>query len=216
MTGAIFAGLRQGLDRSAGCEGAGDASERAKHPARGAGEGVPFRLRVEAPPAGTATKQADLDLPGADRRCHQILSSRDAGVRDRQPRRQIICSVDDKIPTREDVGGVLRIQPTLKRNDLDVAVQGVQTLCSGCSLGSTKISFSEDDLALQIRKRDVIEIKQSQTPCAGGRQIEGGGCADTSQARDQDTRTLQGLLTGAAEFPQYEVPGVAFDFPVGE
>ncbi|KAK0339625.1 hypothetical protein LTR94_033778, partial [Friedmanniomyces endolithicus] len=64
------------------------------------------------------------------------------------------------IPSREDVGGVRCIQLAIERDEFDVAVQSVQPLCSGRDLGPTEISFRENNLALQVRKRDVIEIEK--------------------------------------------------------
>jgi hypothetical protein len=72
------------------------------------------------------------------------------------------------------------------------------------------------DLPLEVRQRHMIEIDnpdRSDTRCG---QIEDDGAAQSAGPHYQYARCYQPGLAGASHLAQHNVPGIAFEFFIGQ
>ena len=73
-----------------------------------------------------------------------------------------------------------------------------------------------DDLALQIRFVDDVEVDEAEGAYPGGGEVEGEGGAEASGADGEDPGGLELLLAFHADLGEEEVAGVAGDLFVGQ
>ena len=69
-----------------------------------------------------------------------------------------------------------------------------------------------DNLALEIRGIDVVEVHQPEMADPGRREIEGHRRAQPAAAHDQHPGLLQSLLAGEPNFGKDDVPAVPNQF----
>ena len=73
-----------------------------------------------------------------------------------------------------------------------------------------------DDLALQVRQRDMVVVDDAQRPDAGRREVLQHGRAESAGSDHEHARAFQLLLAGAADLGQHDVTRVALEFDLGE
>src|SRR5262245_6278912 len=84
--------------------------------------------------------------------------------------------------------------------------------CRALDLGRADVRGAVDHLPLQVRQRDRIVVDDAERAHPGSREIHERRRAEPAGADDQDTRALERGLTRSADFVQYDVAGVTFEF----
>ncbi len=100
--------------------------------------------------------------------------------------------------------------------DVGVPVQALDHLLGGVDLEHSDGVRGVDDLALQIRFVDDVEVDEAERADAGGGEVEGEGGAEAAGADAEDARGLELLLAFHADLGQDEVARVACDLFVGQ
>jgi hypothetical protein len=73
-----------------------------------------------------------------------------------------------------------------------------------------------DDLALQVRRVDLVELDDAERAHAGGGQVEQRRAAQPAGAHDQHLGVLESLLPGHPDVRDDEVAAVALDLFLAE
>ena len=101
-------------------------------------------------------------------------------------------------------------------HDVGVPVQALDRLLGGVDLEHADRVLGVDDLALQIRFVDDVEVDQAEGADAGGGEVEGEGSAEAAGADAEDLRRLELLLAFHADLREDQVARVAGDLFVGQ
>ncbi len=126
--------------RGEAADGRGQRAEHAQLRAIVAILGVE-RIADEAAIAGPGAEQPDLPLELHRGRRDQRNAERDAGVADRQPRREIVAAVDDQVVAAEQLVGIVRVDPLLDRLRVDEMVEPLHELQRQLRLGLAGIAL---------------------------------------------------------------------------
>ena len=95
------------------------------------------------------------------------------------------------------------------QDHLDVRVDLGDRLLGGLGLGLADVGDAVDDLALQVRLVDRVEVHDAERADARRGQIEQGRRAEAARAHDENLRVLQALLPGHAHVGDNQVARVA-------
>ena len=98
---------------------------------------------------------------------------------------------------------------SLCRIDVDVRVDLGDRLLGGLGLGLAHVGDAVDDLALQVRLVDRVEVHDAERADAGRGQVEQRRRAEAARAHDEHLRVLQALLPGHADVGDDQVARVA-------
>ena len=148
----------------------------------------------------------------AERRRDQRLAGEEAGVRHQIAGFEIVGAVEHQIVAADQRHRIAGIEPRGVRRELDMGIERVDSLRGGVDLAPADIRRGVDDLALQIGQRDDVVIDHAERADAGGGKIHQRRRAEAAGADHQHGSLLQRRLTGAADFAQHDVAGVAFEF----
>src|SRR3972149_3083333 len=167
-------------------------------------------VRVEAAVAALA-RQVDRRLAVEEeyRTVDERLLEEDAGVVHQVARREVVGAVHDDVVLADDPQRVLRVQRLLVRDDLDVRVVGLQRLLGREHLRLADVLVLVEDLALQVREVDEVEVDDADGADAGEGQVESDGRAEGAGADDEHLRVDDLALTDAADLGHDDVPRVA-------
>src|SRR5262245_61003559 len=83
-------------------------------------------------------------------------------------------------------------------------------------LGTPHVLRSMNDLALEIRDIDGVEIDESQMPDSGRGEIEGDRRTQATRSHDEHPGIAKTFLTLETHLGQGQMTGVAFELPRGE
>ncbi|MNL58560.1 hypothetical protein D3C87_1822070 [compost metagenome] len=92
----------------------------------------------------------------------------------------------------------------------DVRVHRLEACLGLPDLGPPHVVGSEEDLALQVRARDLVEVHQRDRPDPCGRQVSRKRRAQASDADHRDLGVLETTLPRDADLGQGQVAAVSF------
>ena len=95
--------------------------------------------------------------------------------------------------------------------DLDVGVHRRDRLLTRLDLGLADILRLVDDLALQIREVDDIEVDEADRADAGRCEVHRSRCAEAARADHEHLAAEQFLLPLAADLVEDDVARIAFN-----
>ena len=95
------------------------------------------------------------------------------------------------------------------RFDRDFRIQIVKALNRRRQFRLTDLRRAVQNLAMQIRDVDFVEVGDADASDTGRREIQPDGATEAAGADDEDGPALQLLLPGLADVRQDEVPRVA-------
>ncbi len=198
-------------------QGADDAAHDAEHAGLATGRHGVFRRhrREDAAVARALPRHVghELALEADDARMYEWLLLEDAGVVDQELRGEVVGAVDDEVVVlvADDIADVLRGHHLVVGVDLDVGVHRRDGLLARLDLGLADILRLMDDLALQVREVDDVEVDEADRADAGGCEVHRGRCAEAARADDEYLAAEQLLLPLAADFVEDDVAGIAFN-----
>ncbi len=91
----------------------------------------------------------------------------------------------------------------------DSGIGSLQPLGRSLELAPPDIGLRVENLALQVRTVDDVEIDQAQPPDSRRREVERSRRAQASHPDDEDAPRRQPLLAGDADLGERKMPGVA-------
>ena len=147
----------------------------------------------------------------ADRRGHQRLLRKVAGIGHEIAGGEIVGTIGDEIVAGNDIERVVRREPHPMGLDVHMGIEAAERRGGALHLGPADIAGGVDDLALQVRQRDRIVVDHAERADAGRREIKQHRRAESAGADDQHPRPLERRLAGAADLAQDEVAGIALD-----
>ena len=109
-------------------------------------------------------------------------------------RRKIIRAVHDHIVLRDKLECVLTGETALVQFDVDLRIDVPQAVPRRFQFGAANILCSVENLPLQIRKIDIVEIDDANRANAGRRKIQCSRRSQTTRADAQNTRRFQAPL----------------------
>jgi hypothetical protein len=102
------------------------------------------------------------------------------------------------------------------QDDVRVRVRLEDRLPGRLGLGLADVGLAVDDLALQVRLVDGVELDDAEGADAGRGQVEQRGAAETAGADHQHPGVLQPLLTGHPDLGNDQVPRIPADLVDGQ
>ncbi len=158
----------------------------------------------------------ELSLEAVDTGLHEGTPFEHAGVVDQIPRRERVGPVQHDIVVADDAPRVLAREHGLPGLDPHVRIQGFHAGACRLCLGHADAGRVVQDLPLQVVHRDRITVQQSESPDAGGGEIQRCRRAESAQTDDQHRCRTQSLLAVETDVRQYDVARVALEFVRGE
>ena len=140
---------------------------------------------------------------------HVGLAEHHAGIVDEIARREIVGPVQNDVVVGKDRECVLARQLRAVGNDLDVRIDFGEAIFGRVQLRPPDVRLSVEDLAMEVRHVDVVEVDEPQLAHPGGGQVERHGRAQSPRAHDDDSRGLERPLALEPDFGQHEVTRVA-------
>ncbi len=208
------------LDDLGGLDDADEAGKDAEHAAFGAAgdEARRRRLGVEAAVAGAflGGEDAGLAFEAEDAAVGVGLAGEHAGVVDQVAGLEVVGAVGDDVVVLEDLERVGAGEHGVVLDHVHVLVQALEHDLGGVHLELADGGLRVDDLALQVRLVDDVEVHEADGADAGGGEVERERRAEAAGADAEDLRGLELLLALHADLGQDEVAGVAGDLFVGE
>ena len=127
-------------------------------------------------------------------------------------RRKIIRSINDHVVAGHKLRRVFTGETALVQFDLDLRIDVVQAIAGRLQLAATDVFCSVKNLALKIRKIDIVKIYNADCPNAGGCQIKRGRRSESSGADAQDARSFESTLPLGCNLGHDEMTRVALQF----
>lgn len=220
MADQRLADAGEDLDGLGDLDGPDGRAEHAQHAALGAARDHARRrgLRVEAAVARAVLGPEDrgLAVEAVDRAPHVRLVQQHAGVVDQVTGGEVVRAVDDEVVLAEDLHHVLGFEPLFVKDHVDVRVDAQHAVAGGFGLGPADVRLAVDDLALQVRLVDLVELHDAQRAHAGRGQVHERGGAEAARAHGQHLGVLQALLAVHPDVRDDQVAGVPTDLVNGE
>ena len=116
----------------------------------------------------------------------------------------------------EDVEHVVAVQPRLVQPDVDQRVDLLDRVARALGLGPADVGLPVDDLALQVRLVDRVELDDAERADAGRGQVHEHRRAETAGADGEHLGVLQPLLPVHADVRDDQVAAVPADLLDGE
>ena len=150
-----------------------------------------------------------LSLEALQRPGDQRLAGKITGIVQQIAGLEIIAAIGHQIVLRDQTGGVLRIQPHGVFVNDNFGINRLEGLRRACHLERADPVGGMDDLALQVRDIDRIEIDDAQRTNPGRRQIKQHRRTKPARANHQDTRIQQAQLPFFADLIEDDMARVA-------
>ena len=132
-----------------------------------------------------------------------------AGVVDHVAGREVVGAVDDQVVVLEDLEDVVVVEPHVVQDHLDERVDLGDRLPGRLGLRPADVGLPVDDLALQVRLVDLVELDDAERADAGGGEVEQRRAAQAARADDEHLGVLEPLLPGHADVGDDQVAAVA-------
>src|SRR5580658_9701897 len=183
------------LDDLGGLNDSDEARQDAEDAAFGAGwdqaGGWGFGVEAAVAVAFLGGEYRGLALKAEDGTVCVGLACEDAGVVDEVARLEVVGAVGDDVVVLEDLEGVGRGEHRVVLHDVGVLVQALDHLLGGVDLEHSHGVLGVDDLALQIRFVDDVEVYEAEGAYPGGGEVEGEGGAEAAGADAEDPSGLE-------------------------
>ena len=127
-----------------------------------------------------------------------------------------VGAVEDDVVAGDDPVDVVGDQHLLVRDDVDVGVERVEGLARGVDLLLAHAVGGVDDLALEVREVDDVEVDDADRAHARGGEVERGRRAEPAGADQQHLRLEQLRLARRADLGDQQVTAVADLLLVGQ
>ena len=195
------------FDGFEGLEAADDSAQRAEH-ARLAATGHTARGRwggEEAAVAWAAARRienGDLSFEFEYAAVDNRALREERGVVVEVPGGEIIRAVDDHIVVGEQGEGVVYGHAVAMFDDVDEGIRRAQSPRGGGDFRFADGSGVVEELALEVVIGDPIEVGDTERPDSGGREVEGGGTAESAGADDEHAGAGEFALTNDADFAE--------------
>ena len=140
---------------------------------------------------------------------NQGLGMLHARAVERVARGEIVAAVENHVGGCDEPVELRPLQPRGKRDDFDVGVHFVERRACRCCLGCAYRPVAIEDLALQVRRVDLVAIGNGELADAACREVERSRAAQAPGADDQGVAGKEALLRFDAELLEQDVPAVA-------
>ena len=117
------------------------------------------------------------------------------GVVHQVPGREVVGPVDDEVVPVDDVEDVVRAEPDVVGDDVDVGVERREGLLGRVDLALADPVHGVQDLALQVRGVDDVHVDDPDGAHPGRGQVERGRRAESARTEEQDPGVEQLELT---------------------
>ena len=161
-------------------------------------------------------EHGDLALEAVDRAPDVRLAEQHRGVVDQVAGREVVGAVDDEVVAGEDLEHVVVVEPRVVHDHVHVRVDLEHRVARRLGLRPADVALAVDDLALQVRLVDGVELDDAERADAGRGQVEQRGAAEAAGADAQHLGVLQPLLPDHPDLGDDDVPAVAADLVDGE
>jgi hypothetical protein len=125
--------------------------------------------------------------------------------------REVVGAVDHDIHALGEAPRVAGSEGFVDERDLDVRVEASDPLPRDLELRPPDVVAAVQDLSLQVRRVDVIEVDEGQLTDAGGGEVHGGRRSQAAGADEEHARGLEPPLAVLAEAGERQMPAVPFD-----
>ena len=129
---------------------------------------------------------------------------------------EVVGAVDDDVVAVDDVEDVVRPEPDVVGDDVDVGVESRQGLLGRVHLPLAQPVHVVEDLALEVGGVDDVHVDDPDRPHPGGRQVERGGRPESAGAEEQGLRVEELQLPLDADLGQEQMALVAVALLGGE
>ena len=202
------------LQRLVRLERADDPGQHAEDAALGAARRQLGRRRggeeAAVARAVAGLEHGHLALEAVDRAVDERDVVPDRRVVQQVARREVVGAVDDHVPAlAEDAVDVLRGDPLVVGDDLDVGIERLERALRGGDLRLPEPVGGVDDLALQVGRVDDVGVDDPELADARGREVERRRRAEAAGADEEHARVEQLQLAGLADLRDEQVAAVA-------
>ena len=212
------------LDRLVHHDRADRRAQHAQHAALGARRnhaggrrlGVEVAVVEPLPVRRVLPEHRRLALEPEDRAPHVRLAQQHGGVVDQVAGGEVVGAVQDQVVVPEDVEHVRRVEPHLVQPDLDERVGLLDGVARGLGLGTAHVGLAVDDLALEVRRVDDVELHDPQGAHTGGGKVEQGRAAEAACPDHEHLRVLEPLLPRHPDIGDDQVAAVALHLILGQ
>ena len=180
------------------------------------------RLGVEAAVAGGVDalrgrpEDRRLAVEAVDRAPDVGLVQEVRRVVDHVARREVVGAVDDQVVVGEDLEHVVVVETLVVHDHVDQRVGLLDGVARRLGLGPADVALPVDDLALEVRLVDLVELRDAERAHTGRGQVEQGGRAEAAGADHEHLGVLQPLLTRHPDVGDDQVTAVAAYLVDGE
>ncbi len=211
----IVALIENQLDRLVGLQSADDAAQHAQHAALGTTRHQTGRRRfgIQTAVAGTRPRIEHRYLPfeTQDTTVNIGLLQQNTGIVGKIARREIIRSVDDHVPIRENAHGVLRGQTFVVGDHFHVGIEIGDPVFGRLHFQLADGGFAVGDLPLEVAFIDDVEIDQPQLAHTRGGEVQGDRRPQPAGPNTQDFGIADFFLPFHAHFRQQQMAAVTID-----
>ena len=203
-------------------ERADPACHRAQNAVLGAGvaivciEGIADETPIARVARQVARKGRDLSLETRHRRREQRDARVDAGIRNSQPRGEIVGSVEYEVGSGDDLRRGVGIDPGFDRLDRDLRIECAQPGDGLGRFGGAHITCGVECLALQIAGRHGVVVDQREAADPRTGEILQHRRADPAEPDQRDMRSRQRDLTRTADLGQDDLACETVEAVVGK
>ena len=178
---------------------------------RGSGSTGPRRRPSVARP-----EHRRLAVEAVDRAPHVGDAQEVRRVVDQVAGREVVGAVDDEVVALEDPEDVVVVEPLRVHHDLDQRVDLGDRLLRRLRLRPADVGLAVDDLALQVRLVDLVELDDADRPDACRGEVHQRRAAEAAGTDHQHLGVLEPLLPGHPDVGDDQVPAVAPHLVDGE
>ena len=206
------AGADDQLHRLGGLNAADDAEQRREHAHLGAGFAFRRLVAVETPVAGARgvarIEYAHLTFHAHRRRRHQRRAEPPAARIHVETALEVVARIHHHVGSGDRRVELVALERVGECAHLDFRIEIADRLARRLDLVLTDVVVVMDDLALQIRELDDVEVAEHQMADAGGGQIHGHRRSQSAHADNQHARGQQLLLALASDLREQHVAAV--------
>src|SRR5579875_1023277 len=211
--------VEQKLDGLGRLQDADDAGQNAQHASLGAAwsQRGRRRLRIKAAIARPLVGFEDGQLPlkAEDAAMNNGLVRDDGGVVEQIARGEVVGAIDDKLVVGDDARHIGLVQARDVGHNLHIRIQRLDGLAGRLGLVLTNTARIVQNLALQVAVIYHVGVDDADGANTGGRQVIGGGRAETTRSDEQHLRVEQLKLTSLAHFRNEHMAAVAPSLGIG-
>jgi hypothetical protein len=95
------------------------------------------------------------------------------------------------------------------RDDVDVGIEIADALARGLDLRAADVGRAVEDLAMEVREIDVVEVDEADPADARRGEIRRDGAAEASGADNEDGGGAEPVLPFESDLGERDLPGVA-------